>query len=82
MANRDWRSLRDDIKTRKQNVRYRELVELLEAAGFSLARSDGSHRVFCKPGCIVQVSLKQQRGQVRIGHVTTVLSAVEECGDD
>lgn len=55
---------------------------MLVAAGFALARSRGSHRAFCKRGCPTIVSLKDEPGQVKIGHVTTALAAVEECGDD
>lgn len=82
MATDDWRSLRDDIKRRKNNVRYKELKKLLETAGFRLLRSEGSHRIFGKDGCFQQPSIKEEAGQVKIGHVTTVLNAVEECGDD
>ncbi|MGH2444712.1 MAG: hypothetical protein ACRDGD_01530 [Candidatus Limnocylindria bacterium] len=57
-------------------------MELLEAAGFRLARSEGSHRIFVKNDCFRNVSLKEERGPVKIGHVTTALSAVEECGDE
>lgn len=78
----DWRRLADDVRGRKNNVRYSELAALLEAAGFRLLRSRGSHRIFGKPGCFQQPSIKEQPGQVLIGHVTTVLRAVEECGDD
>lgn len=78
----NWRDVGNEIRNRKQNVRYAELAAFLVAAGFSLCRSKGSHRIFCKPGCRVQVSLKDEPGQVRIGHVTTALAAAEECGDD
>lgn len=78
----DWKALRDEIKRRKANVRYKELKKLLEAAGFVLCRSEGSHRMFCKPGCMPQPSIKEEPGQVKIGHVVTVLNAVEECGDE
>ena len=82
VAKRSWRAIRDDINKRKRSVRYDELVALLEAAGFGLARSSGSHRTFTKPGCPVIVTLKDSPGHVRIGHVTTTLASVEECGDD
>lgn len=82
MPGDDWKSLRDDIKRRKNNVRYKELKKLLEAAGFRLCRSESSHRVFCKAECMNQPSIKEEPGQVKIGHVTTVLNAVEECGDE
>lgn len=81
VAKRDC-AIRDDIETRKKSVRYDELVDLLEAAGFSLARWRGSHRTFTKPGCPVIVTLKDAPGHVRIGHVTTALASVVECGDD
>lgn len=82
MSQPDWRELRDRIRGKKRNVRYEELAEMLVAAGFALARSRGSHRAFCKRGCPTIVSLKDEPGQVKIGHVTTALAAVEECGDD
>jgi predicted RNA binding protein YcfA (HicA-like mRNA interferase family) len=78
----DWRAQANEIRGRKSNVRYRELASMLEAAGFELRRSEGSHRTFCKPGCALVVSLKENPGQVKIGHVTEALRAVELYGDD
>lgn len=32
-------------------MKHRDLVNALEAAGYTLARDDGDHAIYTKPGC-------------------------------
>jgi predicted RNA binding protein YcfA (HicA-like mRNA interferase family) len=47
------------------NVRFRELVALVEALGFRLRRVDGSHHIFVHPKLDELVNLQEVSGQAK-----------------
>jgi hypothetical protein len=47
------------------NLRFEDLVSLVEAFGFRLRRSRGSHQMFARPGIPELVNLQNDRGKAK-----------------
>lgn len=76
------REVADDLNRNKKNRTFKELKAILESFGFrEHERSGGSHRVFSKPGCRMNVPLKQKNPQLA-AYVRKTAQAVEECCDE
>jgi HicA toxin of bacterial toxin-antitoxin, len=58
------------------NVRFSDLVLLLEALGFEEIGGKGSHRVFARPGVVEFVNLQQVQGQAKPYQVRQVVGLV------
>ena len=80
------RKLLQKVLNNPRNVRFNELITLVEAFGFRLARVKGSHHIFVHPQLQELVNLQDVSGQAKPYQVRQVLKLVEqhslELGDD
>ena len=60
-----------------QNVAFADLVALVEAFGFRLARTSGSHHIFQHPGIPEQLSLQDANGQAKPYQIRQFLKLLE-----
>ncbi len=61
-----------------KNVRFKEMVTLVEAFGFRLSRISGSHHVFIHPDIPEQINLQSVKGQAKPYQVRQFLKLVEK----
>ena len=59
------------------NLRFEDLVSLVEAFGFRSRRSRGSHRMFARPGIPELVNLQNDRGKAKPYQVRAFLGLIE-----
>lgn len=59
------------------NVRFADMVTLVEAFGFGLARVNGSHHIFVRPGVPELVNLQEVKGQAKPYQVRQFLRLLE-----
>ena len=80
----DCRDVAAQLNANKKNRTYEELKAVLERFGFreSPRKTAGSHRIFTKSGCAMNVSLKKTKGPMLAAYVRAVVVALEECCDD
>jgi predicted RNA binding protein YcfA (HicA-like mRNA interferase family) len=80
------RKLLQKVLNNPRNIRFREMVTLVEAFGFRLSRIKGSHHIFVHPQVQELVNLQEVRGQAKPYQVRQFLKLVEryslELGDD
>lgn len=72
------RKLFTKVLSGSKNIRFHELVALVEAFGFRLARVNGSHHIFVHPRVREQVNLQDKRGKAKPYQVRQFLELVEE----
>jgi predicted RNA binding protein YcfA (HicA-like mRNA interferase family) len=60
-----------------KNIRFEEMVALVEAFGFRLARVSGSHHIFIHPGVDELANLQNVNGQAKPYQVRQFLRLVE-----
>jgi predicted RNA binding protein YcfA (HicA-like mRNA interferase family) len=60
-----------------KNIRFEEMVALVEAFGFRLARVRGSHHIFIHPAVDELVNLQNVKGQAKPYQVRQFLRLVE-----
>ena len=48
-----------------KNIRFTEMVNLVEGFGFKLTRTDGSHHIFSRPDIPELVNLQDVKGQAK-----------------
>ena len=60
-----------------KNVRFSDMVGLVEAFGFELSRTDGSHHIFTRTGISELVNLQNVRGEAKPYQVRQFLRLVE-----
>ncbi len=69
-----------------KNMRFSEMVTLVEAFGFRLSRVSGSHHIFVHPQISQLLNLQEVKGQAKPYQVRQFLELVErynlELGDD
>jgi len=69
-----------------KNIRFRDMVALVEAFGFRLARTSGGHHIFERPGVRELVNLQNRKGKAKPYQVRQFLEIVEqynlELGDE
>jgi predicted RNA binding protein YcfA (HicA-like mRNA interferase family) len=65
------------ILSRSRNVRFADMTALVEAFGFHLARTRGSHHIFAHPGIPELVNLQDVRGEAKPYQVRQFLRLVE-----
>jgi predicted RNA binding protein YcfA (HicA-like mRNA interferase family) len=69
-----------------KNIRFGDMVTLIKAFGFRLARTSGSHHIFEHPGLPEVVNIQNYKGQAKPYQVKQFLELVEqynlELGDD
>lgn len=60
------------------NVRFRDLVRLVESCGFELARVSGSHHIFTHDDVPILVNLQNVAGSAKPYQVRQVLRLIEQ----
>lgn len=60
-----------------KNVRFSDMVGLVEGFGFELSRTDGSHHIFTRTGIPELVNLQNVRGEAKPYQVRQFLRLVE-----
>jgi predicted RNA binding protein YcfA (HicA-like mRNA interferase family) len=61
-----------------RNLAFRELVALVEAFGFELARTAGSHHIFEHPEIPELVNLQSRKGKTKPYQVKQFLELIEQ----
>jgi predicted RNA binding protein YcfA (HicA-like mRNA interferase family) len=72
------RKLLEKILTGSKNIRFDELVTLVEAFGFTLSRVNGSHHIFTHPEISEIVNLQNKQGKAIPYQVRQFLSLIEQ----
>jgi hypothetical protein len=65
------------IITAPNNVRFEEMVRLVEAFGFRLIRTSGSHHIFGRTGIAEQLNLQRVNGRAKPYQIRQFLKIVE-----
>lgn len=80
------RKLLQKILAGPQNVRFGDMVALVQAFGFQLARTSGSHHIFAHPDVPELVNLQDVKGQAKPYQIRQFLRLIEryniELGED
>jgi predicted RNA binding protein YcfA (HicA-like mRNA interferase family) len=71
------RKVLDKILSGSKNVRFDELVALVEGFGFRLSRVRGSHHIFEHPDVPEILNLQNYKGQAKPYQVRQLLDVVE-----
>ena len=71
------RKLLQKALTSPKNFRFSDMVTLVEAFGFRLSRSSGSHHVFVHPEVAELVNLQEVQGQAKPYQISQFLRIVE-----
>ena len=61
-----------------KNVRFADMVKLIEAFGFHLSRINGSHHIFAYPGVPELVNLQEVGGKAKPYQIGQFLRLVEK----
>jgi predicted RNA binding protein YcfA (HicA-like mRNA interferase family) len=72
------RKLLQKILGGSKNIRFTEMVTLVESFGFKLNRTDGSHHIFSRPGIPELVNLQDVKGQAKPYQIRQFLKLVEK----
>ena len=60
------------------NIRFADLQRLVEAFGFRLLRTSGSHHIYGRPGLAEQLNLQNVRGKAKPYQIRQFLKLVEQ----
>jgi predicted RNA binding protein YcfA (HicA-like mRNA interferase family) len=60
-----------------QNMRFGEMVTLVEAFGFELLRTSGSHHIFGRAGIAEQLNLQNVKGKAKPYQIRQFLAIME-----
>lgn len=74
------RKLLQKIMNRPQNVRFNEMIALVEAFGFRLSRVSGSHHIYVHPKLNELVNLQNVDGSAKPYQIRQFLELVELYG--
>jgi predicted RNA binding protein YcfA (HicA-like mRNA interferase family) len=66
------------ILTNQQNIRFSDMIILVEAFGFQLDRVSGGHHIFIHPSLNELVNLQNVNGQAKPYQVRQFLKLVEK----
>jgi predicted RNA binding protein YcfA (HicA-like mRNA interferase family) len=72
------RKVLDKALRGSKNIRFAEMVALVEAFGFVLDRISGSHHIFVHPEVPDLVNLQEKTGKAKPYQVRQLLKLVEE----
>jgi predicted RNA binding protein YcfA (HicA-like mRNA interferase family) len=61
-----------------KNIKFSDMVSLVEGFGFTLSRSDGSHHIFTRSGIPELVNLQKHKGQAKPYQMRQFLKIVEK----
>lgn len=71
------RKLLQKILSGSSNVRFSDMVRLVEAFGFQLSRINGSHHIFMHPDVRELVNLQDVKGQAKSYQIRQFFKLVE-----
>ena len=71
------RKLLQKILDGSKNVRFQDMVSLVQAFGFRLSRVQGSHHIFTHPGIPELANLQDVHGQAKPYQIKQFLKLVE-----
>jgi hypothetical protein len=74
----DRRELLRRLARNPHNVRFADLLNLLDGLGFELQRTSGSHRIFKHPRVPTLINLQEFRGDAKAYQVRQLLKLVEK----
>ena len=60
-----------------QNIRFAEMVTLVQAFGFELLRTSGGHHIFGRAGIAEQLNLQNVKGKAKPYQIRQFLAIVE-----
>ena len=72
------RKLLQKIIGGSKNIRFTEMVNLVEGFGFKLSRTDGSHHIFTRTDIPELVNLQDVNGQAKPYQIRQFLKLVEK----
>ena len=64
----------------KKGISFREFVKLVEAFGFVLDRTRGSHHIFKKEGIVELINIQNYKGEAKTYQIKQFLEIVEHYG--
>jgi len=73
----DKRKLLQRILSGPHNVRFAEMVSIVEAFGFRLLRTSGSHHIFGREGLREQLNLQNVGGKAKPYQIRQFIKIVE-----
>jgi predicted RNA binding protein YcfA (HicA-like mRNA interferase family) len=71
------RKVLEKILAGSKNIRFADMVGVVEAFEFSLSRTDGSHHIFAHPDVTELVNLQNVQGQTKPYQIRQFLKLVE-----
>ncbi|OGV69848.1 MAG: hypothetical protein A3K19_29030 [Lentisphaerae bacterium RIFOXYB12_FULL_65_16] len=71
------RRLLQNILGGSKNVRFADMISLVEGFGFHLSRTDGSHHIFTRQDVPELVNLQNVKGQAKPYQIRQFLKLVE-----
>ncbi len=71
------RKLLKKLLAGSRNIRFAELMALIEAFGFRLDRVSGSHHIFVHPEIPELINIQDVHGEAKPYQVTQVLNLIE-----
>lgn len=71
------RKLLKKLLSGSRNIRFAELVTVVEAFGFQLDRVSGSHHIFVHPQVPELINIQDVQGQAKPYQVTQTLKLIE-----
>lgn len=74
----DLRRRWKNIVTSPNNVRFNELIWMVESFGFRSLRTSGSHHIFGRRGVVEQINLQNVAGKAKPYQVRQFLKLVEK----
>jgi predicted RNA binding protein YcfA (HicA-like mRNA interferase family) len=72
------KKLLDKVLSGSKNIKFDEMVVLLEAFGFKLDRIKGSHHIFKHPEINGIINIQNRKGNVQQYQIRQFLALVEE----
>jgi len=71
------RKILQRILAGSKNIRFSDMIYLVEGFGFQLSRTDGSHHIFVHPEVPELVNLQEVKGQAKPYQMRQFLRLVE-----
>ena len=72
------RKLLKKVLASPKNIRFGDMVTLIEGFGFRLARIRGSHHIFEHPDVVETVNIQNRKGKAKPYQVRQFLELVEQ----
>jgi predicted RNA binding protein YcfA (HicA-like mRNA interferase family) len=72
------RKLLQKILSGSKNVRFADMVSLVQGFGFRLSRMEGSHHIFVHPNIPELINLQEVKGEAKLYQVRELIKLVEK----